>query len=243
VDSNGVHPGGSDADAAIVTPAHQFPTGAVLSGERRRRLLEWAARRVAVVLEDGYDAEFRYDRSGIRAVQGLDPARVVYLGSASKTLAPALRLAWIALPSEFIDEAARLKRLLDGGSPTLDQLALERLIRNGDYDRSIRRARSAYRGRRDRLVDALQRELPDCQIEGIAAGLHVLLRLPAGCDDTVVAAAAAAARINIEPLSKYRVERSNRDPALVVGCGRLAEPSIPAAVHALAAAVRRSAIA
>jgi GntR family transcriptional regulator/MocR family aminotransferase len=240
VDADGVQPGAADADAAIVTPAHQFPTGAVLSGERRRRLLDWAARRTAFVLEDDYDAEFRYDRAGIRALQGLDPDRVVYLGSASKTLAPALRLAWIVLPGELVNEAARLKRLLDGGSPTLDQLALERLLRNGDHDRSVRRARAAYRARRDKLVEALRRELPECPIEGIAAGLHLLLRLPPGCDDAAVAAAAAAAaRINVEPLTKYRIDRSRHDPALVVGYGRLTEASIPGAARALAAAVRR----
>jgi GntR family transcriptional regulator/MocR family aminotransferase len=241
VDADGVQPGAPDAHAALVTPAHQFPTGAVLSGERRRRLLDWAAQRMAFVLEDDYDAEFRYDRAGIRALQGLDPDRVVYLGSASKTLAPALRLAWMVLPSDLVDEAARLKRLLDGGSPTLDQLALERLIRDGDYDRSVRRARAAYRNRRDRLVEALRRELSECPIEGIAAGLHVLLRLPRDCDDTAVAAAAAAARINVEPLTKYRVDRSRHDPALVVGYGRLGEASIPEAARALAAAVRRPA--
>jgi GntR family transcriptional regulator / MocR family aminotransferase len=149
----------------------------------------------------------------------------------------------MVLPSELVNEAARLKRLLDGGSPTLDQLALERLIRNGDYDRSVRRARAAYRTRRDRLVDALQRELPECPIEGIAAGLHVLLRLPPGRDDSAVAAAAAAARINVEPLTKYRVDRSCRDAALIIGYGRLAEASIPEAARALATAIRRPATA
>jgi GntR family transcriptional regulator/MocR family aminotransferase len=239
VDVEGVRPA-DDADAAVVTPAHQFPTGAVLSGERRRRLLDWAARQQAFVVEDDYDAEFRYDRSGIPALQGLNPERVVYLGTTSKTLAPALRLAWAVLPAALVDEAARLKRVLDGGSPTLDQLALERLIRNGEYDRSVRRARTTYRARRDLLVAELERALPNCAIEGVAAGLHILLRLPSDCDGRAVATTAAFANVNVEPLANYQVDPSSRDAALVVGYGRLLQASIPDAVRALAAAIEQA---
>jgi GntR family transcriptional regulator/MocR family aminotransferase len=147
----------------------------------------------------------------------------------------------LVLPADLVDDAARTKRLLDGGSPTLDQLAFERLLRKGDYDRSVRRARAVYRARRDRLVDALQRLLPDCTIHGIAAGLHLLLRLPPECDDRAIATAAAGARIKIEALTNYRVDRGRRDPALVLGYGRLAEASIPDAVRALAAVIRDTA--
>src|SRR5262249_48441952 len=124
VDGDGLVVDGIDADAVLVTPAHQFPTGAVLSGVRRRELLGWARSRGALVIEDDYDAEFRYDREPVRALQGLDPGCVVYLGTASKTLAPALRLAWLVLPHCLADEAHTLKHLLDVLSPALEQRAL-----------------------------------------------------------------------------------------------------------------------
>jgi GntR family transcriptional regulator / MocR family aminotransferase len=139
VDDSGVAIGDPDAGAAFLTPAHQFPTGAVLSGERRRQLLAWAAAHGALLIEDDYDAEFRYDREPVRALQGLDPKHVVYLGSASKTCAPALRLGWMVLSDELVDAAAHEKLLLDGGSPVLEQAALERLLRTGAYDRHVHR--------------------------------------------------------------------------------------------------------
>ena len=153
----------------IVTPAHQFPTGAVLSGERRRKLLDWSRQRDALVIEDDYDAEFRYDREPIRALQGLDRDRVAYLGTTSKTLAPAVRLGWVVLPEHLADQAAEIKHLLDVCSAPIEQLTLAQLIRGGEYDRHIRRGRTVYRRRRDALMEALRQQLPELPVEGVAA--------------------------------------------------------------------------
>jgi GntR family transcriptional regulator / MocR family aminotransferase len=239
VDRDGVVVGTTDAGAALLTPAHQFPTGAVLSGERRRALLAWAAEHGALLVEDDYDAEFRYDREPVRALQGLDPRRVTYLGTASKTCAPALRLGWLVVPDEFLDMAIREKRLLDDASPVLEQAAFSALLRSGEYDRQVHRARAIYKKRRDALVEALERMLPDCEIHGIAAGLHILLELPAGLDDVAIAAAAAGAGIHVEPVASYQIRRADTRPALVVGYGRLSEHAIPLAVRSLARVVKR----
>jgi GntR family transcriptional regulator/MocR family aminotransferase len=236
VDGDGMVVDGLQADAAIVTPAHQFPTGAVLSGERRRALLEWARARRALVVEDDYDAEFRYDREPVRALQGLGPERVAYLGTASKSLAPALRLAWLVAPAGLAEEAARTKRLLDVCSPALDQLALARLISGGAYARHVRRVRAIYHARRERLRAALAERLPDLRVEGIAAGVHVLLRLPRGADDRAAAAAALRAGVLVEPLSTHAVAAGG-EPGLVVGYGRVHEDAIAPAIGALAEAI------
>jgi GntR family transcriptional regulator/MocR family aminotransferase len=236
VDRDGLLVEGLDADAVLVTPAHQFPTGAVLSGTRRRELLEWARRSGGFVLEDDYDAEFRYDRKPVRALQGLDPDRVVYIGTAAKSLAPALRLGWLVLPAELADEAARVKHLLDVASPALDQRALARLIERGDYDRHVRRARAIYRRRAERLLAALAAHLPELPVEGVAAGMHVLVRLPAGLDDRVVAARADADNIRVIPLSRY-AHSAATGGGLVLGYGRIHEDALDTAVAALAEAV------
>jgi GntR family transcriptional regulator / MocR family aminotransferase len=240
VDSEGLVLNGLRADAVLLTPAHQFPTGAVLSGRRRRELLDWAKRQRALLIEDDYDAEFRYDRQPVRALQGLDPDRVAYLGTTSKSLAPALRLGWLVVPAELMDEAVGVKHLLDVCSPSIDQLALARFIRDGHYDRHVRRARAIYRNRRDRLLAVLQARLPDLTVEGIAAGIHVLIHLPPGVDDRRVAAEAARDGVRVIPLSAYQHGPSNRGSGLVIGYGRIHEDAIEAAVIALAGALRRA---
>jgi GntR family transcriptional regulator / MocR family aminotransferase len=238
VDREGMVVGGLRADAALVTPAHQFPTGSVLSGERRRELLAWSRETGGLILEDDYDSEFRYDREPVRALQGLAPERVVQLGTVSKTLAPALRLGWVVAPADLAEEAARTKTLLDDFSPALDQLALAELLERGDYDRHLRRARGVYRKRRDALLGALDRHLPELTVEGVAAGVHLLLRLPAGVSDVAAAESASRARIRVPPLSAFRLEPSD-EAGLVVGYGRLHESAVEPAARALAAAVRR----
>ncbi len=222
----------------LVTPAHQFPTGSVLSGRRRRELLAWARDRGAVIVEDDYDAEFRYDRDPVRALQGVAPEHVIQLGTVSKTLAPALRLGWVVVPRDDADEAARAKRLLDDFSPALDQLTLAEFLRRGDYDRHVRRARVVYRRRRDRLLERLAAELPELRVDGVAAGVHFLLRLPPGVDDAAVSEEARAAGIRVPPLSAYRIAPSP-EGALVVGYGRLHEEAVGPAVRALARVVQR----
>jgi GntR family transcriptional regulator/MocR family aminotransferase len=236
IDEHGVLVEGLCADAALVTPAHQFPTGVVLGGSRRRELLSWAAQHDALVIEDDYDAEFRYDAQPVRALQGLDPSRVAYLGTASKALAPALRLGWVVVPASLADEAERVKHLLDVCSPAVDQRALARFIARGDFDRHVRRARLVYRRRRDRLLAALERRLPDLAVEGIAAGVHLLLRLPPGVDDAAVADAADRAGIRVPPLSSFRLAPSSHG-GLVIGYGRLHEDAVEPAVDAIARVV------
>ena len=180
VDGSGLIVASLHADAVIVSPAHQFPTGAVLAGPRRRELLDWSRRTGGVVIEDDYDAEFRYDRDPVRALQGLHPDGVIYLGTTSKTLAPALRLGWMVVPEAMVERLAALKALLDDGSPALEQLAFARWLERGHYQRQIRRMRGVYRERRDRLVAALADQLPELSVSGVAAGLSVTLELPAG---------------------------------------------------------------
>ncbi|HET7855750.1 MAG TPA: PLP-dependent aminotransferase family protein [Gaiellaceae bacterium] len=237
VDRNGMLLTGLEADAVLVTPAHQFPTGSVLSGERRRELLAWAEQHDGLIVEDDYDSEFRYDRAPVRALQGLAPSRVVHLGTVSKTLAPGLRLGWVVVPAELADEAAQTKRLLDDFSPSLDQLTLAELFRRGQYDRHLRRARGTYRRRRDRLLTALARRLPQLPIEGVAAGVHMLLGLPAGVNDVAISEAATRERIRVPPLSSFCVKPANQG-GLVIGYGRLHESAVEPAARALAAVIR-----
>ena len=166
----------SGASAVLVTPAHQYPTGSVLSADRRRALVRWARPDRRLVIEDDYDAEFRYDRLAVAALQGLAPRRVAYLGSASKLLAPGLRLGWLVPPDWLRVAVAEEKQYDDYGSPSLDQLALAALIDEGTLGRHVRRARLAYRHRRDATLTAIARHLPGWQARGVAAGLQVLIQ-------------------------------------------------------------------
>jgi GntR family transcriptional regulator / MocR family aminotransferase len=212
-------PGGPPArpNALLLTPAHQFPLGVALAPHRRRLAVDWAARTGGLVIEDDYDGEFRYDRQAVGALQALAPEHVVYAGTASKSLAPGVRLGWLVLPSELAVAVVRRKLATGRLSSGLDQLALAEFIESGGYDRQIRRARLAYRQRRDRLVAALAREVPGVRVTGIAAGLHVLVRLPDGCEEREVKAAAARRGLAVEGLSALHAGGQQLGPALVVG--------------------------
>jgi GntR family transcriptional regulator/MocR family aminotransferase len=237
VDEQGLIVDGLECDAALLTPAHQFPTGVVLSGLRRRQIVEWAANAGAILVEDDYDGDFRYDREQVRALQGLAPDRVVYVGTVSKTLAPALRLGWIVAPDPLVDELRQWKRLADDFTPALDQLALEALLKSGEYDRHLKRARQVYRRRRDILVSALRRDLPRLRIQGIAAGIHLVVALPDHVDDSAIAAEAGLANMLVEPMSRFQIH--TRQSGLVLGYGRLHESTITAAANALSRIVLR----
>ncbi|GAA3200023.1 PLP-dependent aminotransferase family protein [Actinocorallia longicatena] len=167
----------SGARTALLTPAHQFPTGVVLSPARRAALLAWARETGGHVLEDDYDAEFRYDREPVGCLQGVAPDRVVLLGSVSKALAPALRLGWLVAPPALAAAAARHRVDTDLGSPAVDQHALAHLLASGRYDRHLRHMRRLYRSRRDALVEALAAHLPQARVEGVSAGLHLYVHL------------------------------------------------------------------
>jgi GntR family transcriptional regulator/MocR family aminotransferase len=223
-------------DAVLITPAHQFPTGVVLSPRRRARLLEWAERRDAIVAEDDYDAEFRYDRAPVGALQGLASQRVAYLGSASKTLAPALRLGWLVAPSRLIRPLAEEVLYTVIAPPRLEQLAFADFLERGELDRHLRRMRLRYRRRRDVLLSALARRLPEVEVRGIAAGLHVLAMLSRGSDESRVLDEARVRGLGLYGLSEHAV-RPGQEPALLLGYAVSPEPAIRAAVAKLAEAV------
>ena len=166
------------ADAVLVTPAHQYPLGVTMAAARRTALVQWARRRQALIIEDDYDGEFRYDRQPVGALQQLDPDRVVYVGTASKTLAPGLRLGWLIAPRSMSESLAATKRLLDRGTSILEQLTLAELITSGAFDRHIRRMRASYRRRRDELARTLAGNLRGLRLAGISAGLSAVIYLP-----------------------------------------------------------------
>jgi DNA-binding transcriptional MocR family regulator len=242
VDSHGIQVGAlaaTGARAVLLTPAHQFPTGVVLSPDRRAALADWAREADAVVVEDDYDAEFRYDREPVGCLQGLAPDRVVHLGSVSKSLAPGLRLGWAVLPTFLVAAVRAAKHQADYCSPVIDQYALAYLLDSGRYDRHLRGVRRRYRARRDALVGALAERLPDVRVHGVAAGLHVCVELPGGCDEAAVAEAARGRGLAVVPVGDMRLAGRDEDhpPALVLGYANVPEPRLVEAAALLAAAV------
>jgi GntR family transcriptional regulator/MocR family aminotransferase len=224
---------GTGAAGVVVTPAHQHPTGVVLTAERRAQLVDWLRANDAYAVEDDYDAEYRYDRHAVGALQGLAPDVVVYAGSASKTLAPALRLGWLVLPEELVRPVTAAKELADQGSPRLEQLAFADFLTRGEFDRHLRRMRATYRRRRDALRVALTTHVPDCTITGVAAGLHLTVHLP-GIDEPALRDAAARRRVLLGVLSDYFGPPTDLPPSLLLGYARLPEAgAAPAARHLL----------
>jgi GntR family transcriptional regulator / MocR family aminotransferase len=226
----------TDADAVLVTPAHQFPTGAVFSAERRAALVEWATRRGGLIIEDDYDAEYRYDREPIGSIQGLAPDRVVYAGSASKVLAPGLRLGWLVVPAWLVDAIAGAKEAADLGSPALEQLAFADFLARGELDHHLRRMRPLYRTRRDALLAGMERNLPALRPTGAAAGLHVLTRLPAGIDEAAVVARAAEVSVGVYGVGPDWISEESHPGGLVFGYAGLSSESIEAGLRLLAGA-------
>jgi GntR family transcriptional regulator / MocR family aminotransferase len=236
VDDRGVDAAALDATGAgavVLTPAHQWPTGVVLAPERRLALLDWAARRKAVIIEDDYDAEFRYDRDPVGALQGLAPDLVVSLGTVSKSLAPVLRLGWIASPPRLTETLTRAKQVADRGSPGLDQLALALLIETGRYDRHLRRMRAEYAARRDILVHALTEHAPRMPLTGLAAGFHAVVHLPAGTGEHDVICAARSRSVGLYGMSTYRADHSPGPPQLVLGFGNTSQRAIQTGIAVL----------
>ncbi|GAT82031.1 GntR family transcriptional regulator [Streptomyces sp. F-3] len=223
----------TDEGAVLLTPSHQFPMGVSLHPDRRAAVVSWARRTGGLILEDDYDGEFRYDRQPVGALQGLAPDHVVHLGTTSKSLAPGLRLAWMALPPSLVEEATKAKGPTDTCG-VLDQLTLAEFLTSGAYDRQVRAARLRYRRRRDALVEALTTRAPDVRPTGIAAGLHAVLRLPPGTESAVVQAAAWQG-LALHGLSRYRHKDAVTEPldALVVGYGTPADHAWTAALDAL----------
>jgi GntR family transcriptional regulator/MocR family aminotransferase len=227
-----------DAGALLLTPSHQFPLGVPLAPGRRGQAVAWAARTGRVVIEDDYDGEFRYDRRAIGAMQALAPEHVVYAGTASKTLAPAVRLAWLVLPARLLDQVVATKLVTDLHGSSLDELALAELINSGGYDRHVRRARLLYHRRRDRLVAALARAVPDARVTGMAAGLHAVLFLPAGMREADVVASAARRGLALDGMGGFRPNGVAHPEALVLGYATPPAHAFTTAVGRLCAALR-----
>lgn len=214
-----------DADAVVLTPSHQWPTGGVLPAESRAAVLRWAARRGAVIVEDDYDAEYRYDRAPVGAIQGLDPDHVIYAGTTSKTLAPGLRLGWLVVPPSLVDAITAAKITADRGSPALDQLVFADFLARGEFDRHLRRMRPVYRRRRDVLLSALREHAPMLRPAGIAAGLHLVAWLPSTVDESAVVAAAAERGVAIHGVRPYRLAKAGPG-GLIFGYSSISERSI-----------------
>jgi GntR family transcriptional regulator/MocR family aminotransferase len=224
----------SGVRVVILTPTHQFPTGTALAPERRQALVDWATEHDAMIVEDDYDAEFRYDRDPVGALQGLAPERVALIGTVSKSLAPSLRLGWVVCPAALLDAVTEEKRLSDRGSPALEQFALARLIESGRFDRHLRHMRRVYAARRDTLLTALRERAPDVHLRGLAAGFHAVAQLCDGADEASIVAEARARSIGLYGMSMYRPSGLIGPPALVLGFGNLTEPAIERGIATIA---------
>jgi len=224
----------TSARCALLTPAHQSPTGCVLAPKRRQALVEWTDQNEATIVEDDYDSEFRYDREPVGALQGLAPHRVALIGTVSKSLSPALRLGWILCPPRLIDAVVEEKWEDDHGSPMLDQLALATLIESGRFDRHLRRMRAVYGARRRALIDALAAHAPHIPLYGLAAGIHAVAGLPDGADERAIADSAYERSVGVYPMHRYRADGGSQPPQLALGFGSLGEPMIERGIAAIA---------
>jgi GntR family transcriptional regulator/MocR family aminotransferase len=230
----------SRARCVLVTPAHQCPTGVALSPSRRRELLAWAHEVDGVILEDDYDAEFRYDRQAVGSLQGLDPERVFALGSVSKTIAPAIRIGWVLAPPRFVETLTEEKQLSSRGAPGLDQEALALLIESGRFDRHLRKVRDLYRARRDALTREVATVFGPDRLKGLAAGCHAVLLLPSEVDEDAVGESARSLGVRVHGLGHYRLTHTHVEPALLLAFGNLSEHQLVRGVHVIAESVRRS---
>ncbi|MDA8392754.1 MAG: PLP-dependent aminotransferase family protein [Actinomycetota bacterium] len=223
----------SGARAVVVGPAHQYPLGVVMSPQRRAALVRWARDRDGLIVEDDYDAEFRYDRAPIGAVQGLAPEYVLHVGTVSKSLAPGLRLGWLSAPSKLVSTVMEIKSTYDIHSPVLDQLTIAHLIETGRFDRHIRKVRQQYRARRDTIVEAITAKFPDVRVRGISAGIHVLVELPSDISEDAAVSCAAAHSVRCVGLAGHYAIPGPRTPGLVLGYTSTAPHSLGPAIRAL----------
>ncbi|MGD3106452.1 PLP-dependent aminotransferase family protein [Streptomyces sp. YGL11-2] len=229
----------SGARAVLLTPAHQFPTGVVLGGRRRRDLMRWATAG-GLVIEDDYDAEHRYDRPPVPALRSLLPEQVCYTGSASKLLAPALRVGWLLAPSAYREALVDAKRFADLGNAVLPQLVLAQLMESGELERRLRQMRRRHRLRRDALIDALRNHLPGGTVHGAAAGLHLTITFPPDAPpDAELAAAALARGVKVQPLS-WHAQRPYGCPGLVLGYAARTPGELTEGAALLGAALRET---
>ena len=227
-----------DCAALLLTPAHQFPLGVALAPERRQQAVAWAARTGAVIIEDDYDGEFRYDRRAVGAMQALAPEHVIYAGTASKTLAPAVRLGWLVVPRRMLADVVLAKERTDRHGSSLDELTLAEFINSGGYDRHVRRSRLRYQRRRSRLITALARAGLEPWVTGLAAGMHAVLHLPVGAGEDEVVAAAAARGLVLDGMRGYCTPGTTYPDALVIGYGTPPAHAFTTAVTRLGAVLQ-----
>ena len=225
-------------DAVVVSPAHQYITGAVLATTRRAQLIAWARRQGTLIVEYDADAEYRYDREPIASLQGLAPECVAYIGTANTTLVPAIRLAWLIAPSHLVAEIAAQIEIALAVPNALTQATYARLLERGEIDRHLRRARRQYQARRRALIAALTQRLPEAALDGATAGLHLIAWLPEQAEEAQISDAAARRAVAIHTLHHDSIVTTPRPPALLLGYGLIPEPAIARAVELLADSVR-----
>jgi GntR family transcriptional regulator/MocR family aminotransferase len=225
----------SGAPGVLLTPAHQFPTGVVLDGHRRRELLRWA-NDGGLIIEDDYDAEHRYDRPPVPALRSMLAEQVCYAASVSKLLAPALRVGWVLPPGRYRDAVVTAKRDADLGNAVLPQLVLARLMESGELERQLRLLRRRHRRRRDAMIEAIARHLPDARVHGAAAGLHLMITFDASFADVDLAAASIERGVKVQPLSWHR-QRPGQ-PGLVLGYAAATPSDINEGIATLGSVLR-----
>jgi GntR family transcriptional regulator/MocR family aminotransferase len=223
----------AEVGGVLLTPSHQFPLGVSLHSDRRAAVIDWARRTGGVIIEDDYDGEFRYDRSPVGALHGVDPERVVYMGTVSKSLAPGLRLGWLLLSDHLVEAVARQKGDTEETCGFVEQLAMAEFIVSGSYDRHIRTMRAEYRRRREQLVAAVVRSSPKIAVSGMPAGLHVMLE-ELGGDESAPSRQLAWRRLGVERLELYRhPETDSERDGVVIGFAAPAPSAWSAALEAL----------
>ena len=224
-------------DAVVMTPAHHYPTGVVMTAERRGALIAWARERGALIVEDDYDVEYRFGRDPVASLQGLAPDLVAFVGTTSKTLAPALRLAWMVPPSHLIDDVENVLLVTGVTPPTLDQLAMAAFIEDAALERHLRSMRRLYRAKRNVLVQELAKQLPEVRVSGTEAGLHVLAWLPDGSDEHATAMRARQASVGLHELHRHCTAHAPSGPALLLGFALPSQSDLIAATRLLAEAI------
>jgi GntR family transcriptional regulator/MocR family aminotransferase len=227
----------ANVDAVVITPAHQYPTGTLMTAERRSALIAWARERQALIVEDDYDVEYRFGREPTASLQGLAPDVVAFVGTTSKTLAPALRLAWVVPPSHLIDDVENVLLVTGMTPPTFDQVAMATFIEDAALERHLRAMRRHYRAKRDVLIDALATHLPEVRVSGTAAGLHLLAQLPDGADEHETALRARRSGVGTHELHRHCTSRAPSPPALLLGFALPSESELRAAIRLLAEAL------
>jgi len=227
----------ADVDAVVMTPAHHYPTGVVMTAERRGALIAWARERGALIVEDDYDVEYRFGRDPVASLQGLAPELVAFVGTTSKTLAPALRLAWVVPPSRLIDDVENVLLVTGVTPPTIDQVAMASFIEDAALERHLRSMRRRYGAKRNLLVDELGQHLPEVRVSGTAAGLHVLAWLPDGADEHATATSARRADVGVHELHRHCATHAPSAPALLIGFALPTESELITGTRLLAEAL------